>query len=388
MKLTEQDINKLKKIGLITSTYPSKKIIEDLELDTVDLNKIFKYITHVDSTEKIEQWLSEEPGPTPPGPTPESEPLTFNIKSNGYINWICMVENGATIEYSKNDGDWISITATIPDQQTYKGTTIDVESGDVVKFRGDNPRYASIEDETPMVYGAFDFSTCEYDLSGNILSLINSTNYENITTLTYENTYAFMMLFESSPVVDASKLVLPATTLANSCYRQMFNICTSLTTAPELPATTLADSCYYDMFRGCTALTIAPKFSATTLADYCCVSMFEGCTSLTTAPELPATTLANYCYQNMFYGCTSLTTAPELPATTLTNYCYDNMFYGCISLNRITCLATDITATGCTSYWVKNVHADGIFIKNASMSTSSWGSGDSRIPTGWTVQSA
>ena len=37
----------------------------------------------------------------------------------------------------------------------------------------------------------------------------------------------------------------------NYCYNQMFNGCTSLTTAPELPATTLASSCYSDMFNGC-----------------------------------------------------------------------------------------------------------------------------------------
>lgn len=35
----------------------------------------------------------------------------------------------------------------------------------------------------------------------------------------------------------------------------MFYNCTSLTTAPELPATTLADSCYGDMFNGCTSLS-------------------------------------------------------------------------------------------------------------------------------------
>ena len=30
----------------------------------------------------------------------------------------------------------------------------------------------------------------------------------------------------------------------NNCYTNMFDNCTSLTTAPELPATTLADYCY------------------------------------------------------------------------------------------------------------------------------------------------
>ena len=35
----------------------------------------------------------------------------------------------------------------------------------------------------------------------------------------------------------------------------MFSGCTSLTQAPALPATTLADYCYIDMFTDCTKVT-------------------------------------------------------------------------------------------------------------------------------------
>ena len=179
---------------------------------------------------------------------------------------------------------------------------------------------------------------------------------------------------------------LPATTLAESCYADMFCGCTSLTTAPALPATTLAESCYADMFGGCTALTTAPALPATTLAEDCYNSMFYGCTALTTAPTLPATTLAINCYFSMFIDCTSLTTAPELPATTLAGYCYDLMFQGCTNLNYIKCLATNISAEGCTDGWVFNVAATGTFVKNPSMS--SWTTGDNGIPSGWTVEDA
>jgi hypothetical protein len=60
------------------------------------------------------------------------------------------------------------------------------------------------------------------------------------------------------------------------------------------------------MFYGCTNLTTAPELPATTLASSCYQEMFSNCTSLTTAPELPATTLAWSCYNQMFYGCKSL----------------------------------------------------------------------------------
>ena len=176
---------------------------------------------------------------------------------------------------------------------------------------------------------------------------------------------------------------LPATTLASSCYQYMFQGCTNLTTAPELPATTLADYCYMHMFDGCTSLTTAPELPATTLASDCYLSMFKGCTSLTEAPELPATTLANGCYRYMFMACTRLTAAPQLPATTLADSCYQQMFQLCSRLNSITCLATDISASGCTDRWTIMVASTGTFTKAASMT--SWPSGDSGIPNGWTV---
>ena len=88
----------------------------------------------------------------------------------------------------------------------------------------------------------------------------------------------------------------------------------------------------------------------------------------------------------MFNDCTSLVTAPVLPATTLAEDCYSNMFAGCTNLNNITCLATDISATDCTNYWVYNVASNGTFIKNPSMT--SWTTGESGIPNGWTVQNA
>ena len=101
---------------------------------------------------------------------------------------------------------------------------------------------------------------------------------------------------------------------------------------------------------------------------------------------LPATGLSNYCYYGMFMNCADLTNAPVLPATTLVDYCYHEMFYGCTNLNYVKCLATDISASNCTYYWVNGVAATGTFIKHPNMN--SWPSGNSGIPTGWTVQDA
>ena len=205
-------------------------------------------------------------------------------------------------------------------------------------------------------YGIGRFSaTGNFEASGNIMSLHYGDNFVGQTDLTGKD-YAFVRLFANNNyLVNTENLILPATTLTESCYNCMFINCTSLTTAPKLPATTLANNCYREMF--------------------------AGCTSLITAPELPATTLVFSCYDNMFQGCTSLTAAPELPATTLVSNCYREMFYNCTNLNYIKCLATDISASNCTSSWVKSVAATGTFIKADSMD--SWTEGNHGIPLNW-----
>ena len=96
----------------------------------------------------------------------------------------------------------------------------------------------------------------------------------------------------------------------------------------------------------------------------------------------------DYALYGLFSGSINVTSAKNLslPATTLASNCYQYMFYGCRRLNSITCLATDISASNCTRYWVQNVASSGTFTKAASMS--SWTKSANGIPSGWTVQDA
>ena len=360
--------------------------------------------------------------PTPPVPPgPEETPLTFNILSAGTIYWKAQNIDTKEIQYSINDAPWVSITST-----SAPGTPIELNTGDVIKFKGDGTISTGSSS-----YNTFSGSTAKFEVEGNIMSLIDSTGFTTATTLASSYTF-YRLFYNCTGLTSAENLILPATTLADYCYGYMFYGCTSLTSAPALPATTLATNCYYNMFNGCTSLTSAPVLPATTLASNCYQSMFSGCTSLTTAPELPATTLASYCYQNMFAYCESLTTAPELPATTLADRCYQNMFrycslttapelpattlaercyqsmfsncvslttapelpaetlvsycyyqmfQRCSSLNYIKCLATNISAGNCTTNWVSNVAIIGTF---ETPSSTNWSTGASGIPNGWT----
>ena len=347
------------------------------------------------------------------------EYLTIEPLEDGTLTFTKKATSG-DLYYSNDKQNWIIYSSSI-----------NLTNGKNVYLKGDmTPNMLG----NPSVLGIGNLSVTSYiNVSGNIMSLLDGDNFIGRTSLA-EKQNAFSGLFANNPIIKAKNIVLPATILESECYYEMFAGCTSLTippklpattlkplcyarmfhsctsltilpklpatilklgcyqqmfancrsliTAPELPATTLDNGCYSGMFKGCTSLITAPELPATTLSHDCYDDMFNGCTSLTTAPSLPAKTLSNYCYSGMFIGCTSLTTAPSLPAKTLSNYCYGNMFNGCSSLNEIHCYATDISATDCLSDWLNNVSPTGDFYKP---SATTYPSGASGIPSGWTV---
>ena len=366
----------------------------------------------------------------------EEVPLTFYILSSGTITWTSNYSYFTrTIQYSKNGGGWTTITANTGSSTS----SIYVSAGDIVKFKGDNSSYGSTSNRI----NCFSSSTPDlrFNAYGNIMSLINSTDFKNLKTFTSAS--AFTGLFSGcTSLVNADGLLLPTTALTNYCYLGMFSGCTNLTTAPELPARelaygscqymfagctsltvapsvlpakTLAESCYEYMFSGCTSLTIAPELPARelvyrcysgmfagcssliqapelpaeTLADSCYVVMFSRCTSLTIAPELPARELVYRCYKEMFYGCTSLTKAPELPATTLVDWCYQYMFEGCTSLNYVKAMFTTEPQNLYTYNWLKDVASSGTFEANSAATwTSSFFRGSNTVPSNWTITNA
>ena len=304
--------------------------------------------------------------------------LAFVALENGTISFNILSSMGTdkieSISYSTDNGTTWTTTPNQDNKEDDLEITLNVNTGDTILWKGTATQTGYFDEDEGDYVGSFFSSSCEFDAKGNVMSLLYGDNFKGEVDLTVKDG-AFNDLFNNSKVVSAENLslpattlenacyqdmfdgctslatapVLPATTLASSCYLGMFYRCTSLTTAPVLPATTLASSCYYYMFQGCTSLTTAPVLPATTLASSCYIGMFQGCTSLTTAPVLPATTLASSCYQNMFMNCTSLTTAPVLPATTLAEYCYQNMFKGCTALTTAPVLPATTLSDYCYS---------------------------------------
>lgn len=226
------------------------------------------------------------------------------------------------------------------------------ETAKINSTNGKYEIYFAGEDNTSLGGASFKFysNTNDVECNGNINTLLDHIKVENNEEITYTDK-TFRNLFKNC-IELISPPILPATTLASSCYDSMFYNCSNLKEAPSLPATTLSNYCYDSMFQK-SGITTAPTLPATTLAFGCYHSMFAE-TPITTAPELPATTLpqlsllSNYgVYAGMFSGCSSLTVAPALPATTLSDYCYSSMFSGCSSLTTAPALPATTLAAGC-----------------------------------------
>lgn len=256
--------------------------------------------------------------------------LTFRVLSNGTIGWNSIGSGSAkAIQYSKNNGVWATITAS-------STMSIPVVVGDVIRFKGTNTRYCEANKANYSSFGSTEGGvgggTALFNVEGNIMSLVYGDNFDGQTTLT--STYNFCQLFKCTHCVSAENLVLPTMTLTQYCYRAMFSRCGDLIKVPALPATTLAKGCYWYMFEQ------SPSF----------------------------------------------TDAPELPAETLVTECYGHMFEACTSLNYIKCMAvTGFSTTNCKADWVKSVASSGTFVKDSSVSVSTWTRGNNGIPTSWLV---
>lgn len=223
------------------------------------------------------------------------------------------------LQYSINNGEWNNVVAGA--EVEFGGEKGDLRLRGKDNLGGTSGKYSG---NSQISFG----TTADVACTGDIRTLLDYENYENVETGSARFNYLF---YNCTQLTSAPNL--PATKLADRCYSYMFNGCTKLKTVPTLPAMKMLSGGYRGMFQGCTSLENAPDLPATELADYCYAFMFQGCTNLKKVPDaLPAQTMASNCYRQMFNNCTSLTTAPNLPATELAKYCYFGMFWGCKGL--------------------------------------------------------
>ena len=246
---------------------------------------------------------------------PADLPLTFQVVTAGKIV-LTGKEAFEKFGIQKNDGLIVE-----------PADNISVQPGDIIRFYGKNYKYAQSGSMNLTIN-----STANCYVYGNLMSLVEYTAFAEKTEI--KQNYALQKLFMNNTHIknhETLDIILPATTLADYCYKQMFS----------------------------------------------------GCTGLTRTPELPAQTLAKGCYQSLFSGCTGITKAPDLLAPVLVQECYGFMFSNCTNLNYIKCLATNIKAADSTKNWISNVSASGSFIGTPGSNIWIYKDKVSGIPLGW-----
>ena len=229
-------------------------------------------------------------------------------------------------------------------------------------------------------------STGRFDVSGNIMSLVNGDDFYDTSII---QSYQFYSLFYYCEyLVHAENLILPSSNIPQYGYMSMFGDCSSLISTPKLTMTTVGNYGCAAMFSRCTSLINAPEIYAVNLNDRSFWRLFNNCTSLVKGPsKLPATTLSNNCYSQMFDYCNELQFGPELPAITLNYDCYYQMFENCYKLNYIKALFLDqpvsSSVNSYTYQWVSGVASSGIFVKNINATWTEVGT--YAVPSNWTV---
>lgn len=293
-------------------------------------------------------------------------PTYFTITSLAANNTITLRNNRRTssassFSYSTDNGTtWSSFSLSSGQTQTIAT----LASGDTLMMYGTNGTLASAYN-----YGHYFRGTQDYEVSGEISSLVNGSDVTNTELSGSNRTNTFAMLFSGDThLVSAENLKISSSIMPQNCCNGMFRACTRLVKAPtRLPATDLGKECYSSMFEGCIALAYPPYELNFTSADVTAYNrMF--CMSRTSKLTTPAMT-----YTPKLFGDWG-----SLPVQ-------QQMFCGNGNLTTIYCYWTKVSYSGNFSLtnWVNYTADSGVtFYKR---STQSFASGVNGIKTGWTV---
>lgn len=146
---------------------------------------------------------------------------------------------------------------------------------------------------------------------------------------------------------------------------------------------TSSSDCRFVLYGNIMSL-LSHNFSGlTTVQNYEFANLCNGCPGIVSAENLffPATSVPQQAYQQMFQNSPNFEKAPSFPVFTATgSYAFSNTFLN-TKVNYVKCLCTNPTTTYFIN-WLGGTPATGTFVKKTGVS---WPSGNSGIPSGWTV---
>ena len=207
----------------------------------------------------------------------KSTPLTLVAAEDGKIT--VTFNNGITlandIKYTINNGAEQTIA-----KNTSGAYDITVKKGDVVQLYSLNTSLgggavAGARGTTRAVDSGAKYinirPSMKTEIYGNVMSLLKGKDgLEGATAIEAKNAFYGLFAGAENLVNNAERqLVLPATTLTEGCYQDMFNGCKGIEKAPELPAPKLEKNCYQEMFYDCAKLNHVKCLATDISAENC-----------------------------------------------------------------------------------------------------------------------
>ena len=187
--------------------------------------------------------------------------------------WVSAIEdctvklNYNGVQYKIDNGIWLDYN---------QNSDIPLTAGQKVSFKGGS----ASKKKTWTVESAFKCTGGQFKVGGNFASLMVGDDYP--TAGAGKTGDKFINFFKGhTNLIDAYDLELPMLSPTTNAYKSMFDSCTNLVSGPEiLPATTLGETCYRNMFYNCSSLEYAPALPATSLAKGVYQRIFWGCAKL------------------------------------------------------------------------------------------------------------
>lgn len=146
--------------------------------------------------------------------------LTFEAIESGTFSFSASPKiTSGNLYYSTDNGiTWVNLS--------YNTNTLTITAGNIIIWKGNLT-------SDGIGIGCF-VTTGNFNAYGNVMSLLYGDNFIGQTDLIGKD-YVFYQLFYNTKINNAQNLVLPATTLADSCYYMMFWGCTNLVTQAIVP---------------------------------------------------------------------------------------------------------------------------------------------------------
>ena len=285
----------------------------------------------------------------------------------------CIIKKSAVeaptlnLEYSYDTINWIKVN-TVDNEEC----NIYIPSNQKLYLRGINNKWATRNADNKQI-GNCILAKNNYNVGGNITSLLLGKDFTVDMVMTSANNYCFENLF-----------ILPVNYNVSDCYNDQLISTENLI----FPNTTIY-CCYRNMFWGCRNMIYSPKvLPAINVSMIAYEQMFGNCNNLRTTPIFMGKNINNYSYSYIFSNCYKITSA-EIHVVNYTGTMSTvGMFSYCLKLSEIKCNFQHYDNSNYQfSYWLKNVSPTGTFLlpvgSTFADNTPRDGNG---IPAGWEIK--